>query len=164
MYSSRCSSSLNEEGFPIRTPSDQRSVDSSPKTFAATHVLHRLQAPRHSPYALSSLLSLNLSILVVSHETRNWRARPRPPLFAADPNRLARAPTASGQLSINQTMHETISTKYCSGFRTTADSMFQFTLRMQFSKSESLVQRQSRVEPIGIEPTTSSLQSWRSPS
>jgi hypothetical protein len=45
-------------GFPIRTSPDQRSVDSSPELFAATHVLHRLLAPRHPPHALSSLLAL----------------------------------------------------------------------------------------------------------
>ena len=39
-------------GFPIRTSTDQRSVDSSPWLIAATHVLHRLQAPRHPPLAL----------------------------------------------------------------------------------------------------------------
>lgn len=44
-------------GFPIRTSSDQRLVGNSPKLFAATHVLHRLLAPRHPPHALSSLLT-----------------------------------------------------------------------------------------------------------
>jgi hypothetical protein len=48
-------------GFPIRTSSDQRLVGNSPKLFAATHVLHRLSAPRHPPHALSSLLNLNLT-------------------------------------------------------------------------------------------------------
>jgi hypothetical protein len=38
-------------GFPIRTSTDQRLVGSSPWLFAATHVLHRLQAPRHPPLA-----------------------------------------------------------------------------------------------------------------
>jgi hypothetical protein len=45
-------------GFPIRTSPDQRLVGNSPKLFAATHVLHRLLAPRHPPHALSSLLAL----------------------------------------------------------------------------------------------------------
>jgi hypothetical protein len=49
-------------GFPIRKSPDQRSVGNSPKLFAATHVLHRLLAPRHPPHALSSLLNLNLLI------------------------------------------------------------------------------------------------------
>jgi hypothetical protein len=39
-------------GSPIRTSTDRRSVGSSPWLIAATHVLHRLQAPRHPPLAL----------------------------------------------------------------------------------------------------------------
>ena len=42
-------------GFPIRTSTGQSLVGSSPWLIAATHVLHRLQAPRHPPLALCSL-------------------------------------------------------------------------------------------------------------
>src|SRR6201987_6185607 len=42
-------------GFPIRPSTDQSLVGSSPWLFAATHVLLRLQAPRHPPLALCSL-------------------------------------------------------------------------------------------------------------
>ncbi len=42
-------------GFPIRTPSDQRSVGSSPRHIAASHVLHRPLMPRHPPCALKHL-------------------------------------------------------------------------------------------------------------
>jgi hypothetical protein len=42
-------------GFPIRTSTDRRLVDSSPWLIAVTHVLLRLQAPRHPPLALCSL-------------------------------------------------------------------------------------------------------------
>jgi hypothetical protein len=42
-------------GFPIRTSSDPRSVDSSPRHIAASHVLHRLPVPRHPPCALKHL-------------------------------------------------------------------------------------------------------------
>ena len=42
-------------GFPIRTSSDPRSVDSSPRHIAASHVLHRLSVPRHPPCALKHL-------------------------------------------------------------------------------------------------------------
>ena len=42
-------------GSPIRTPPDQRSVDSSPGPIAASHVLHRLLVPRHPPCALDHL-------------------------------------------------------------------------------------------------------------
>src|SRR3954452_273868 len=42
-------------GSPIRTSSDQRSVDSSPSLIAASYVLHRLLVPRHPPCALNNL-------------------------------------------------------------------------------------------------------------
>ncbi len=42
-------------GCPIRKSPDQSLLSGSPKLNAASHVLHRLLAPRHPPYALSSL-------------------------------------------------------------------------------------------------------------
>src|SRR5579875_3556554 len=45
-------SCLATVGFPIRTSTDQWLVGTSPWLIAATHVLHRLQAPRHPPLAL----------------------------------------------------------------------------------------------------------------
>jgi hypothetical protein len=42
-------------GYPIRTSSDPRSVDNSPRHIAASHVLHRLSMPRHPPCALTHL-------------------------------------------------------------------------------------------------------------
>ena len=42
-------------GYPIRTPWDHSSVDSSPRPIAASHVLHRPLVPRHPPYAHSNL-------------------------------------------------------------------------------------------------------------
>ena len=41
-------------GFPIRTSSDQRLVGNSPRHNAASHVLHRLDMPRHPPCALQN--------------------------------------------------------------------------------------------------------------
>ena len=46
-------------GYPIRTPSDHSSVDSSPRLIAASYVLHRLLMPRHPPYALHNLHTTN---------------------------------------------------------------------------------------------------------
>ena len=43
-----------QPGFPIRTPSDQRSIGNSPRPIAALHVLHRLTVPRHPPCALKN--------------------------------------------------------------------------------------------------------------
>ena len=58
MNSDRGNEAFTSLGFPIRTSPAQRSVGNSPELFAATHVLHRLLAPRHPPHALSSLLTL----------------------------------------------------------------------------------------------------------
>src|SRR5690606_15073926 len=50
---------LPAPGFPIRKSPDHSLVSGSPRLFAATHVLHRLSAPRHPPHALSSLVTLS---------------------------------------------------------------------------------------------------------
>jgi hypothetical protein len=42
-------------GFPIRTSPGQSLFNGSPELFAAGHVLRRLPAPRHPPYALNNL-------------------------------------------------------------------------------------------------------------
>ena len=43
------------KGSPIQKSPDQSLFSSSPKLIAAYHVFHRLLAPRHPPFALSSL-------------------------------------------------------------------------------------------------------------
>ena len=52
-------------GFPIRTSSDPRSVDSSPRHIAASHVLHRLPVPRHPPCALKHLQTQKPKIIKI---------------------------------------------------------------------------------------------------
>ena len=54
MYSPAGNTTQPVLGFPIRTSSDQRFVDNSPRHNAASHVLHRLSMPRHPPYALNN--------------------------------------------------------------------------------------------------------------
>ena len=48
--------------FPHSEISGSMAVCASPKLIAAYHVFHRLLVPRHSPYALSCLTSLNIAI------------------------------------------------------------------------------------------------------
>jgi hypothetical protein len=48
-------------GYPIRTPSDHSTVDNSPRTIAASHVLHRPLVPRHPPCALHNLATKMLA-------------------------------------------------------------------------------------------------------
>ena len=55
-------------GFPHSDISGSSLVSSSPKLFAAYHVLHRLLAPRHPPCALRSL-TFALSLAPASLET-----------------------------------------------------------------------------------------------
>ena len=55
MYSAWDTPGINQGGFPHSEISGSKPVCGSPELIAAYHVLHRLLAPRHSPYALSSL-------------------------------------------------------------------------------------------------------------
>ena len=48
-------SGISQSGFPHSEIPGSKLVCGSPRLIAAYHVLHRLLAPRHSPYALSSL-------------------------------------------------------------------------------------------------------------
>jgi hypothetical protein len=52
---SRGSLGMTQGGLPHSEIAGSKLVCSSPTLIAAYHVLHRLLAPRHSPYALSSL-------------------------------------------------------------------------------------------------------------
>src|SRR3954462_12151284 len=65
-------------GFPIRTPWDHSSVDSSPRPIAASHVLHRLLVPRHSPTALSNLTKRCSRPLYNSQPTHQPHTNPPP--------------------------------------------------------------------------------------
>jgi hypothetical protein len=91
-------------GFPIRTSSDPRSVDSSPRHNAASHVLHRLPVPRHPPCALKHLQTQNQKLKInfeIAHQTPNNPPREKPTM---SPRLL---PRCSQPLSTNQTPHPT---------------------------------------------------------
>jgi hypothetical protein len=75
MYSGAGDTTQLVPGFPIRTPWDHSSVDSSPRPIAASHVLHRLLVPRHPPSALSNLTTKMLAS-TVQFSTNN---HPHPP-------------------------------------------------------------------------------------
>ncbi len=64
-------------GFPIRKSSDQRSVDSSPRHIAASHVLHRLSMPRHPPCALRHLQTLQKPKNKIAQKRTRYRERQR---------------------------------------------------------------------------------------
>ena len=74
-------------GFPIQTPWDHSSVDSSPRPIAASHVFHRLLVPRHPPCALSNLTTKMLA----STMQFSTNAHPHPPTCGEPPpGRLSR--------------------------------------------------------------------------
>ncbi len=58
-------------GFPHSDISGSKPACGSPKLFAACHVLHRLLAPRHPPYALSSLTIKLTRHVFASHDEKH---------------------------------------------------------------------------------------------
>jgi hypothetical protein len=133
-------SGMSQSGFPHSEIPGSKPACGSPRLIAACHVLHRLLAPRHSPYALSSLTkcSLHLTALCVVKKTTDCR------IFSCQKTakklvRLARSTFAR---------------------RATADN-----LRWLANRSNARCQALRRlVENTGIEPVTSWLQTRRSPS
>ena len=85
---------MTPAGFPHSEISGSKPVCGSPKLIAAYHVLHRLSAPRHPPYTLSSLTKLECFTLGESYSlspdsvvnepcSRALPARPRGSLGSA---------------------------------------------------------------------------------
>ena len=58
-------SGMSQSGFPHSEIPGSKPACGSPRLIAACHVLHRLLAPRHSPYALSSLTKCSLHLTCV---------------------------------------------------------------------------------------------------
>jgi hypothetical protein len=84
-------------GFPIRTSSDPRSVDSSPRHIAASHVLHRLPVPRHPPCALKHLHTKQFTSILGRIRNHIQQTKTHKPLSVR----------CSQPLSTNQTPHPT---------------------------------------------------------
>ena len=72
LWIQRAVSAVHAEGFPHSDIPGSKPACGSPRLFAACHVLLRLLAPRHPPYALSSL-TIKLAAHVV-HPARSFRA------------------------------------------------------------------------------------------
>ena len=132
-------SGMSQSGFPHSEIPGSKPACGSPRLIAACHVLHRLLAPRHSPYALSSLTkcSLHLTALCVVKKTTDCRifsCQKTQNLFAlrGPPSRVALRRTTS------------------LGLPNRSNARCQAWRRL--------------VENTGIEPVTSWLQTRRSPS
>ena len=83
VFSRRCPG-ITPGGLPHSEIFGSTLVCSSPKLIAACHVLHRLLAPRHPPYALSSLTTLGCSAV---HQASGRRGKPRRPQSPNDGQR-----------------------------------------------------------------------------
>ena len=84
---------VHPAGFPHSDIPGSKPACGSPRLFAACHVLHRLLAPRHPPYALSSLI-IKLTQYVVSQGASN---RLRSPKLAA----VAKLRLSSGSFALS---------------------------------------------------------------
>jgi hypothetical protein len=74
-------------GFPIQRSPDQSLFSGSPKLIAAYHVFHRLLAPRHPPYALSSL-TINRLLLFNCQRATSVSKSSRPSVYLVEVNGL----------------------------------------------------------------------------
>jgi hypothetical protein len=138
-------------GFPIRTPPDRSLVGGSPRLFAATRVLHRLLAPRHPSHALCSLQTSNFSPPPTARQIRRFErfAKLAPPFAGSALFLLRRLTRLLSPAPARLPLARAQATK---------------TLQSKLNSSSYSVFRELRLELTGIEPATSSLQSWRSPS
>ena len=80
-------------GFPIRKSSDRGSIISSPRLIADFYVLHRLQMPRHPPFALRNLTT-KIKIAIQRHQSTTQR------LIMDDANQRCSRPLCSSQHTI----------------------------------------------------------------
>jgi hypothetical protein len=143
MDSPQDAAALPAAGFPIRKSTDRSLVSGSPWLIAATHVLRRLLEPRHPPHALSSLVTLNSGLPSRSSSGNRIRGRDPNPSEIRTPQDLA--VRCSSYLPF---VFGCQSASAAAGTRATGPGL-------EFPAFDL-------VELIGVEPTTSSLQSWRS--
>ena len=66
LFDSACADRITPAGFPHSDIPGSQLICSSPRLFAAYHVLHRLLMPRHSPCALINLTNALLSAALTS--------------------------------------------------------------------------------------------------
>jgi hypothetical protein len=146
-------------GFPHSEISGSTPVCGSPKLIAACHVLHRLLAPRHPPYALSSLSTLG-----------NWRT-PR----IRNVGRRRRSPDAASAARSESQVPRQPPLSTTSLRKATVCRIFSCQIPAGALSEPSEAQtsppcgrnrcdRARLVENTGLEPVTSWLQTRRSPS
>jgi hypothetical protein len=162
-------------------------VCGSPKLFAAYHVLHRLLAPRHSPYALSSLTIFELGTNADSPSSqRPAPGRPSEAGVEAERWKLEAIPDSSlhcccGRKKLPFAGYSVVKSRTCragaAGLPGRNSRFYDpraagrkrerrpFTvLRASRARPSPAAMRPRLVENTGLEPVTSWLQTRRSPS
>ena len=155
-------------GFPIRKSLDRRLHTGFPELIAVCHVLHRLLAPRHPPYALSSLTHMKprncfcfafysaVKVPSLAHARVS-------PVAALDvpikPNH--QRPTRPKPISHKKTAR--LSEPYTTDARYTLPSTISFPNQPHPYPIRFVPPSPSPVEMRGLEPLASSVQRRRSP-
>jgi hypothetical protein len=179
---------MSLEGLPHSGIFGSKPVCGSPKLFAAYHALHRLLAPRHSPYALSSLTirTLEHERLGLQTTAHSLRARSGPAACSLKPAAWRRSFQVC---TLRVCGRKTTVAKYSVVKEPRSDRLLLFQKlcgrlaigdpphaslsalwRVQPSRGLPPVAharvgtRERRLENTGLEPVTSWLQTRRSPS
>jgi hypothetical protein len=160
-------SGISRSGFPHSEIPGSKPACGSPGLIAACHVLRRLLAPRHSPYALSSLTKFHIHTACVW--SKNYRLRGiQLSKNSASPYR---APARKALLSLSNFFRRSSA----SACRVAAGVPPTFALRATVGTTlrplakvglppEARASGRRVVENTGLEPVTSWLQTRRSPS
>ncbi len=113
MYSDTGNTTSLVLGFPIRTSSDPRSVGSSPRHIAASHVLHRPLMPRHPPCALKHLQQKHKNQKTIQRKLHHNKPPPHP-TRQPNPHKRNRAhtPDTNAGLMLATTIHESNTTPH----------------------------------------------------
>ena len=163
-------------GFPHSEISGSKSVRDSPKLIAAYHVLHRLSVPRHPPNALISLNhshyrcpsdALRHQTVIDREKTSFFEICPIAAVYFCESVRQIPCGT-SDKPSLHDVIKNTRRPQGSARNRYADASLrpdaVTSKLRCEGLKPPGAWRaKRSLVEPDGIEPTTSCLQSTRSP-
>ena len=112
MYSDTGNTTSLVLGFPIRTSSDPRSVGSSPRHIAASHVLHRPLMPRHPPCALKHLQQKHKNQKTIQRKLHHNKPTPTNAKSQPPQRESTHTPDTNAGLMLATTIHESNTTPH----------------------------------------------------
>jgi hypothetical protein len=147
-------SGINQSGFPHSEIPGSKPACGSPGLIAACHVLHRLLAPRHSPYALSSLTKCSLHLMYSRPAFLKRRGRKNHAV-------CGQKTTDCRVFSCQKSQKLLVASRGPPSRFALRRTTFAWLANRSNARCQAL---RRLVENIGIEPMTSWLQTRRSPS